>query len=96
VGKNGTILTSTDGTAWTQQTSGTTNELKGIAYGDGWYVVVGGDIRYDSSPVALYSTDGAKWTSVTTGFIGRPFVAVDYGNGAFLAMMSLGQCYKFQ
>ncbi len=96
VGKNGTILTSLDGVVWTKQSSGTDKELKGIAYGDGWYVAVGGDIKYDSSPVALYSTDGTSWNSVTTGFIGRPFVAVAYGDGVFLAMMSLGQAYKFQ
>ncbi len=96
VGKNGTLLTSPNGTNWTPRASGTTLELKGIAYGSGWYVVVGGNIKNGTTPVVLYSTDGVTWTSVTTGFIGCPFVSVAYGEGVFLAAMSPGQAYKFQ
>ena len=39
--RNGTILTSSDGISWTSRTSGTTEYLQGIAYGDGMWVVVG-------------------------------------------------------
>src|SRR5262249_31066243 len=41
VGELGTILTSSDGTNWVTQTSGTIAELRGCAYGGGQYVVVG-------------------------------------------------------
>ena len=43
VGRNGTILTSTNGTSWTSRTSGTTQSLLGIAYGSGMWVAVGGN-----------------------------------------------------
>jgi len=32
VGDSGTILTSTDGTTWTERTSGTSSDLYGITY----------------------------------------------------------------
>src|SRR5690606_20008532 len=41
VGDGGTILTSTNDTTWTSRTSGTTQHLRGVAYGDGLYVAVG-------------------------------------------------------
>ncbi|NCA82235.1 MAG: hypothetical protein EOM72_05765 [Opitutae bacterium] len=46
-GKNGAIWTSTDGTNWTAETSGTTNDIRGISYADDQFVAVGfnGTIR---------------------------------------------------
>ena len=41
VGDNGTIITSSDGTTWTSRTSGTTEKLRGGAYGKSTLVVVG-------------------------------------------------------
>ena len=41
VGSSGTILTSTDGTTWTSRTSGTSEHLMGITYGNSTYVAVG-------------------------------------------------------
>ena len=41
VGDEGTILTSSDGTTWTSRTSGTTNILNGVAYGNNTIVTVG-------------------------------------------------------
>ena len=56
VGEQGTILTSSDGTTWTEQYSGTTQWLRGGAYGNSTLVVVGflGTI--------LTSLDGTDWT----------------------------------
>ena len=34
VGQSGTILTSTNGTSWTTRTSGTTNALNGVTFGE--------------------------------------------------------------
>jgi len=93
VGKNGTILTSANGTDWTTRTSGTMKELKGLAYGGGKYVVVGGDSSFN--PVILTSDDGASWSDNTSGLINRSFVAVAYGDGAFLALMNYGQAYRY-
>ena len=65
VGNSGTILTSSDGKNWTQQTSGTTNTLQGVAWNSslGLYAVVG----YQTSLVSriLTSPDGVTWTSRT-------------------------------
>ena len=41
VGSSGTILTSTDGTTWTERTSGTSMYLEDITYGNGTFVTVG-------------------------------------------------------
>ena len=61
VGDNGTILTSSDGTTWTSRTSGTTEYLRGGAYGNSTLVVVG------ASGTILTSSDGTTWTSRTSG-----------------------------
>jgi len=57
VGDNGTILTSSDGTTWTSRTSGTTEYLRGGAYGNSTLVVVG------ASGTILTSSNGTSWTS---------------------------------
>lgn len=41
VGRNGNILTSTDGSTWTARTSGTTNVLYGVIYANSTFVVGG-------------------------------------------------------
>lgn len=61
-GANGTILRSTDATTWTQQTSGTTKILYGLATnGAGSYVAVG------QTGTILTSTNGQTWTQQTSG-----------------------------
>ncbi len=55
LGELGTILTSTDGTNWLTQKSGTTMELRDCAYGGGKYVIVG-----DHGTV-LTSADAINW-----------------------------------
>jgi hypothetical protein len=64
VGPDGTMLTSPDGTNWTQQSSGTANALAGITFGNGYYLAVGAD------ETALTSQDGVNWTSRNTGVTG--------------------------
>ena len=60
------ILTSTDGTTWTRQTSGvpiTTSNINSIVYSEskGLFVAVG------SQGIILTSLDGETWTSQTSG-----------------------------
>jgi len=77
VGAGGTILTSTDGTTWTLQTSGT--PLNGVTYGGGKFAAVG------NSGTILTSTDGTTWTAQTSGTTNQ-LNGVTYGNGRFVAV----------
>jgi hypothetical protein len=67
-GANGTIITSSDGTTWTVQSSGTTNALNGITYGNsaasttGYFFVTVG-----AAGTILYSSDGLNWAPATSG-----------------------------
>jgi uncharacterized repeat protein (TIGR01451 family) len=79
IGKNGTILTSTDGEVWTQRTSNVVNWLLGIAWNGSRFVAVG------SGGAIVTSDDGLTWTVRefgTNGFLydviwaGDNFVAV--------------------
>ena len=56
VGDNGTILTSDNGTEWTARTSGTTENLNRVAYGDGRYIAVGENATYK------YSDNASSWS----------------------------------
>ena len=62
VGASGTILTSADGTCWTAQTSGATNNLRAFAIKPNTIGVVVG-----YSGTILTTTDGTTWTSRTSG-----------------------------
>ena len=79
VGDNGTIITSSDGTTWTSRTSGTTEKLRGGAYGKSTLVVVG------RSGTILTSSDGSTWTSRTSGTSNK-LKGITYGNSTFVAV----------
>ena len=59
VGDAGTIISSTDGNTWTSHTSGTPNNLNGVAHG-GIFVAVG------DNETILISGDGNTWTPPPT------------------------------
>jgi hypothetical protein len=61
VGDIGTILTSSDAITWTSRTSGTSNKLRGITYGNSPLVAVG------KSGTILTSYDATTWTSRISG-----------------------------
>ena len=61
VGSVGRILTSPDGTTWTEQTSGVNVTLECIIYKNGLFVVAG------ASGTILTSPDGITWTQQTSG-----------------------------
>lgn len=82
VGDAGLVLTSTDGLNWTQQTTGTTEDLKSIAYGNGRFVVVGGN-------AVLTSTNGVNWTqqtAITQQTWHEMLNYVTFGAGRFVAV----------
>lgn len=80
VGGGGFIATSTDYTNWTQQTSGTTNGLRRVSYGDGVWFACGNN-------VILSSTDAITWNTTettTTEWWGTAYLNGNYvvvGNG---------------
>lgn len=85
VGTNGKILTSANGTAWTAQTSGTTQLLQCVKLLNGILVAVGlaGTIRT--------STNATTWTGTTAG--STSFSSVTYGNGLYVVVGQSGVVY---
>lgn len=61
LGSGGQIQTSTDGITWTSRTSGTSNRLNYVTYGNGVYVAVGNTGTITTSPT------GVTWTVRTSG-----------------------------
>ena len=79
VGGYGNISTSSDGTTWTLRTSGTSNCLYGVAYGNSMYVAVG------YRKTLLTSTDGISWTDRSVSD-NAYFKGIVYGGSKFVAI----------
>ncbi len=82
VGETGTVLTSPDGAAWTQQTTGLEEAeiaLQAVAFGGVTFVAVG------EGGTIITSTDGVNWTERASGVDGRFLSGVVYGDGVFVA-----------
>lgn len=77
VGLAGTILTSSDGTKWQSDESGTLVALNGVAYGNGQFVAVGDD------GTILTSTNGFYWTTVNSRTTHDLF-SIAYGDHRFV------------
>ena len=68
VGESRYIYTSSDGTSLTSRTSGITNDLWRITYGNSIFVTVSGNWYPNSGGGdILTSSDGISWTSRTSG-----------------------------
>lgn len=90
VGKNGTLITSGDGITFTKVTLPETKyvyEYKGIAYGNGLYILVGDD---GSNGVILTSKDAITWEMKYIdgeqndySIKGKKFVDIEFWNGKF-------------
>ena len=83
------ILTSTDGVTWAQRQSGTTINLRSVAYGNGQFVAVGGG----EGGSILTSANGVNWiqreSRQAEGTLHVYFdfaVSIAYGNGRFVAV----------
>jgi hypothetical protein len=72
--RQGTLLTSPDGLAWTPRTPTTTNNLRAIAYGNDAFVATG-----DRGAI-VRSTAGTGWTDLSRATI-RSLRGVAHGNG---------------
>src|SRR5690606_29174893 len=64
---------------WTVFYSGTSNELRGVAYGNGLCVAAGTGGRI------LTSTNGTSWTSRSSG-TSRDLNSIAYGNGLWVTV----------
>lgn len=86
VGNGGLISSSENIFSWTSQTSGTSNNLNGVTYGNGTWVAVGdgGEIRT--------STDLENWSS-TAGISGN-LNDVAFGNNIFVAVGDNGKILR--
>lgn len=73
VGASGAIVTSPDGETWTSRTSGTANDLYGVAWSatNSLFVAVG------NTGTILTSPDGVTWTSRTSGTSNALYAAVE-------------------
>jgi hypothetical protein len=79
VGDEGVIVTSTDGTAWSEPVSGTPSNLVGVTFGGSQFVAVG------ARGTVLTSPDGTTWTSRSAP-VSADFQAVAFGQGVFVAV----------
>lgn len=66
-----------DFSSWTTVASGTTNQLRGVSYGNGVFVTVG------AGGIILTSTDRTTWTPRTSGTT-NTLNGVTYGNETFV------------
>lgn len=78
VGNSGLILSSPDGTNWTQQTSGTTMSLTDVRWLGGQFIATGGTMDL----TMLTSPDGVVWNSVS---IPNPIGNVAWNGQIYLA-----------
>ena len=98
VGRNGTVITSTDGIEWRTSHTGTGYRLSDVVWGDGIFVAVGGELGgFEFSPglgVILTSSDGFIWqerhredylTLEAVVWTGTRFVSVGIGDRVLLS-----------
>ena len=79
VGEKGTIVTSRDGVQWTVRSSGLTDVLGDVAFGNGTFVAVGGSV--------ITSADGVDWSIQNSGVpLPIPIFCVTYGEGKYVAL----------
>ena len=83
VGQSGLILTSSNGLSWTPRTSGTSQYLSDVTYGNGYYVSVG-NLRI------LRSSDGVAWSFATNSVY---FYRAAYCSGVFKAAGANGSIW---
>ena len=78
VGYSDTIITSSDGSSWSSESSGTSSKhFMDISYGGGKYVVVS---TVNNGAVIITSSDAESWTTQESGITEHVF-GVTYGDG---------------
>jgi prepilin-type N-terminal cleavage/methylation domain-containing protein len=90
------VMTSTDGISWTVPPAPAVPESKGITYGNGKFVVVGGTSYSGGEQTVLVSSDATTWTLqgdtdifwLDVAFGDGNFAAVTYNGDPLFAAMS--------
>lgn len=83
VGSDGYSMRSTDGTNWTQYTTGVTDDLNCVTWDGTRFVAVG------NRGTVLYSTSGTSWTTVSTT-ITNNFTGITYTGTSWIIVGNLG------
>ena len=89
------VSTSATGSSWSSQPLAAAENLVGLAYGNGTWVM--GDDRFLNSDVVSFfvSSSGATWTQQSLGSAtDLGLLAVTYGNGVFVAVTNSGKAYR--
>lgn len=83
VGEHADVVTSPDGTDWTERFTGVAGELLRVIFDGTHFVAVGRGLDTAARGCVLRSADGVNWTSQST-----PTVLLDlaYGNGVYVAI----------
>ncbi|MCF7847679.1 MAG: hypothetical protein K9M45_02420, partial [Kiritimatiellales bacterium] len=87
-GSQGEMIRSTSGYGWSTVREGTDLELRGVAYGDGTFIIVGDNFKTHAPHIVLTSPDGLNWTDRTSGTVmddWKRFYTVQYCHDRFLA-----------
>jgi hypothetical protein len=87
VGNFGTIITSTDGVAWSSPIeTGSTNHLLGVGFGNGTFLAVG------TNGTILTSADGTTWVDRSIDISDELYNAA-YGNGLYVVVGASGAIF---
>jgi len=79
LGFHGQVATSPNGIEWTSRESGTTQALKSVCYGQGFFLAAG------NNGTMIYSQNGTTWEDASPD-INVNFSGIAYGNGLFVAV----------
>src|SRR5262249_25723619 len=85
----GTIFSSDDGISWTNVTTGFSNILYGVTFGDGTFTAVGFPSSSTGFSTILTSADGVTWAERSPRSV-QTLWGVTYGRGAFVAVGEQG------
>jgi hypothetical protein len=81
----GAIFTSSNGIAWSKQSSGTGFNLRRVAYGNGKFTIVG------NNGLLLESSEGMTWYISATGcYTTNNLRGIIYGNATYVAVGNAG------
>lgn len=78
----GTVVSSLNGTDWSDQPSGTVGLIRSIVYGNNAFIAVGNRMKPDFTDFVLTSTDAHTWTALDSG----SWNSIAFGNGVFVAV----------